>query len=352
MPRGLFVDRPEHATIHSYEDQPLTDDQVRIKTTFAAIKHGTLFHIFSGKSPFGDRYFDTELRIFLPKKPENASHAAAIPADKPGGHFMGNAVAGTVAEVGKSVTQFKVGDRVWAYGPTCETLSVSEKNAQPLDGISEQDAMCLDPGLFGYGAVRDARVSVGDNVAVFGMGAIGLFAIQLLKLSGCLNIIAIDPLPKRRQLAQRLGATAALDPLSCDVGLEVHKIVDGGTDVTIECSGHYAGLRHALRTVAQCGKVVTVGYYKGRETDLDLGAEWHHNRLEMISSMPDWGNPLRDHPHWTRQRIQHTLVTLFRQRKLTSEGIMDPIVPFDQAAEAFMSIYKDPSQAIKLGFRF
>jgi threonine dehydrogenase-like Zn-dependent dehydrogenase len=89
--------------------------------------------------------------------------------------------------------------------------------------MSWKSAVCLDPAEFAFAAVRDGHVRIGDAVAVSGMGAIGLMVVQLARLAGASQVIAIDPLPSRRAIAEQLGATATLDPRACDVGLTLKR---------------------------------------------------------------------------------------------------------------------------------
>jgi threonine dehydrogenase-like Zn-dependent dehydrogenase len=352
MPRGLFVDAPQHAILADYIDAPVQPGQVRFRTEFAAVKHGTMFHIFSGESPFQEQRFDPNLRLFVPT-PADAPNAA------PGfvGQFIGNMAVGEVTEVaahaGTDVTAFQPGQRVYCYGPVAETVTKAAAAVHPLPPeLSPADAVCLDPALYAYGAVRDARITLGDTVAVSGMGAIGLCVIQLLARAGCAEIVAVDPLPKRRALAERFGATATIDPTAEDVGLAVRRLLGRPADVAIEASGSYRALHGAMRSVGQCARVVTLGYYKGDHSHLPFGAEWHHNRLELISSMPVWDNPSREAPLWDLARLEATIVDFFRRGWLTSEGIADPIVPFAQAADAFLHTFQDPTDAIKLCVQF
>lgn len=346
MPRGLYIDAPQHVTLREYEDAPLSDNEVRVNVTFAAIKHGTIFHLFSGESPFQDRRFDRDLRLFVPKEP-----------DAPGTNFMhqfvGDSAVGTVSEVGAAVTRVRPGDRVYCYGPICETLTKDESALYPLPAeMSEADAVCMDPAFYAASAVRDARIGLGDHVVVSGLGAIGLFVVQLLARSGALSVIAVDPIEKRRTLAAQLGATATLDPTGGDVALAVRRLVGAaGADVAIEASGNYRALRDTMRVVGQCARVVTLGYYKGNAAPLELGAEWHHNRLELIGSMPVWQNPMRDYPRWDEARMRRVLETLFTNGQLQSSMITDPVVDLATLPEAFMSIYHDPHDAIKLSAR-
>jgi threonine dehydrogenase-like Zn-dependent dehydrogenase len=347
MPQGLYTGGAEQVTFKPYDDPPLRPDQLRIRTEFAAIKHGTELHVFSGNSPFQNRRFDGEGRLFVPTNGNGRSGDGIVR------RFIGNMVVGEVVEVGAEVTRFKPGDRVYGYGPVAETATLREDSAhRMLEPLTPQDVVCLDPALFAYAAVRDAGVRLGDNVVLTGLGAIGLLAVQMLRQSGVMNLIVVDPIESRRRLAQRYGATLALDPTAADVGMEVRKVLPAGADVAIEASGNYRALADAMRTVGKCGLIVTLGYYKGVDNVLELGAEWHHNRLELRSSMPDWGNPSREHPLWDRERMQATCLELFRRKVLTSEGIITPIVAFDDAQRAFLDAYHNPESSIKLGVRF
>lgn len=345
MPRGLFMDGPEHLVIDDIDQKELQDNQIRIRSEFSAIKHGTDLHILSGKSPFQNMTFDTNLRLFVEAPEAGLQHSGRRP--------FGNTTVGTVIEVGKNVTKFKVDDKVFTYGPIAEMILAEEGNPyleHLVSPMTASDALCMDPAYFAYGAIRDAGAKPGDNVIVSGMGAIGVFIIQFLKLSGCLNIIAADPLEKRRDLAKQFGATVVLDPTQCDAAVETRNILGGkGADIAIEASGNYRALRDSLRCVQQNAKVVTVGYYKGRETDLALGQEWHHNQLTLISSLPVWGNPMRDYPLWNESRVRQTLIEMFKRKMISSESIVDPVVAFEEAPEAIMNVYRNPSESNKLG---
>lgn len=346
MPRGLSIDKPQSVALREYDDPPLLENQVRLKTEFAAIKHGTEFHLFSGESPFGGRYFDPVLRLFVEDKAGKSQNMAV-------GQFVGNMAVGVVTEVGAAVTKLRPGDRVYGYGPICETQTKTEADVHPLPvPMTAEDAVCTDPAFYGYTALRDARVCLGDVAVVFGLGAIGLLLVQMLSRAGCLHVIAVDPIEKRRRLAERYGAGITLDPTQGDIALEIRRQVGQGADIAMEASGHYGGLAEAIRSVRQCGRILTLGYYKGKDSRLELGAEWHHNRLELISSLPAWDNPSRQYPLWDDERLAQTVQQFFLNGTLTSDGILDPIVPFADAAQAFLDVYHNPAQAIKLGIRF
>ncbi len=347
MYRGLYVDKPQSVLLREEQELPLQPHQVRIRTRFAAIKHGTEFHIFSGESPFQERIFDTRLRLFVKQEQKQQ-------AEMNEQYFVGNMVAGTVAETGEEARRFQVGELVYAYGPACELVTKAEDEVEPLvSSMSPLDALCLDPAFYAFAAVRDCGARLGDDVVVFGLGAIGLFVVQMLHLCGCGHIIAVDPIEKRRERARGFGADLLIDPTVEDAGLAVREFLGSrGADVAIEASGHYNALAGAIRSVRNCARIVTLGYYKGRDHILELGAEWHHNRLELISSMPVWDNPSREYPLWDKQRISRSLIAMFVKKQLRSEGIIDPLVNFSEAPMAFLEIYHNPANATKLGIVF
>jgi threonine dehydrogenase-like Zn-dependent dehydrogenase len=344
---GLYVDAERRASLRAEPLPPLGPDQARVRTEFASLKHGTEFANLSGGGAFEKMRFDGDARLFVPAPTGGQAYVGD-------GTYVGNTVVGTVTQVGESVTAFRRGDRVYCYAPARDMVTVAARDLRLLTPpLTPEDAVCLDPALYAYAAVRDARVTLGDRAVVFGLGAIGLLAVQMLRAAGCLDVVAVDPLPRRRERALDFGAHAALDPSVADVAVAVRERGGGaGADVAIEASGSYRALREAMRAVGRCARVVTLGYYKGRDTELELGREWMHNRLELISSMPTWGNPPREYPLWTEGRLVETVVELFRRGVLRSNGLLDPVVDFADAPRAFEEVYRDPSRAVKLGIRF
>jgi len=104
---------------------------------------------------------------------------------------------------------------------------------------------------FALSGLRDGHVRIGDRVAVFGLGAIGLLAVQLARLAGVSFLAAVDPIPRRREVALSNGADVVLNSWDTDAGLEIRKAtLKKGADVVIETSGDYSALHHAIRSVS------------------------------------------------------------------------------------------------------
>ena len=345
MNRGLFIEKPKSVIFRDAGDPLLLEHQVRVQVEYASIKHGTEFTVFSGTSPFHGRRFDGKSRLFVEKEPDEPEFDSGI--------YVGNTIVGVVIETGTAVTEVKQGERVYGYHPAFERVVLAEQALHPLTPpLCAEEAVCIDPATVAYAALRDARVCLGDNVIVFGLGAIGLFLVQMLRLAGCANILAVDPIEKRCLLARKYGATHIFDPTRIDVAVETRHVLGAGADIAIEANGNYKALHQSMRSVRKCARIVALGYYHGKDTELELGAEWFHNRLELICSMPHWGNPMRDYPLWDELRLVEIVRQMFIEKRLVTDGILDPVVNFEDFARAFMDIYQNPASAIKLGIRF
>lgn len=99
----------------------------------------------------------------------------------------------------------------------------------------------------------------GEPLVVFGAGAVGLAAIMAANLIGCEPIIAVDPLPARRDMAIGLGAHHALDPNAVDPVAAIMEITKGGALYTLECTGIPAVFEQAVRALAPRGSCGLIG---------------------------------------------------------------------------------------------
>jgi len=200
--------------------------------------------------------------------------------------------------------------------------------------------------------VRDGHVRIGDAVAVFGLGAIGLMAVGLAKLAGAYPVFAVDPIPLRREAALACGADAVLDPTACDAGLEIKRATaKRGADVCIEYSGSHAALQAALRGVVYGGTVVAGAWPGAYPAGLDFGAEAHMNRPRIVFSRA-CSEPNPDYPNWDENRIFDVAWRLLASGALVAEPVVQPIVAFDDLVTEYPKIATEPETNIKLGVHF
>ena len=345
MLKELVALKPNQAVLREYEDGPVPEGYVRVKVQFGSPKHGTELHMYHGIDPFVNEYFDTDYNLFLPdeKKKEKEFFMG-----------LGNMWVGVITELGKGVSGFKEGQRVAGYGHLKNTQTVPAGELLKMnDGVTWKQAVCYDPAHFALGGVRDGHVRLGDAVAVFGLGAIGLMSVQMARLAGASHIIAADPIEARRNVALKIGADEVVDSSTEDAGLFIKKATNKrGADVVIETSSVYAALQQAIRGVAYAGNVSVVGWYKECKGGIHLGREAHFNQPNIIMSRAV-SSPNRDYPRWDFGRITDTCWEMVSKGLFFCEHIVDPVVPFEKSAEAYMEIVdKHPEKSVKLGVEF
>jgi alcohol dehydrogenase len=165
----------------------------------------------------------------------------------------------------------------WRFGNTidgCQAEFVrvpdAMANLAPVpDGLSdEQVLMCPDIMSTGFGGAESGRIRIGDTVAVFAQGPIGLCATAGAKLMGATRIIAVESVPARAEAARRMGADVVVDFKASDPVAEILRLTDGrGVDVAIEALGLPQTFEAALRVLRPGGTLSSLGVYS---SDLKL----------------------------------------------------------------------------------
>lgn len=341
MPLQVVLLGPREVGFREYTDKPLGPGQVRVRTVLSAISHGTEMNYYRGTAPQLHKRRDRGLNLFLEGEPTRAYPRT-----------LGGGGAGKVVEAGRGVKAVAVGDSVWLPGAHRETETVAEEAARVgrlPEGVTPEMAVFTWLGRVALNGVRDAKIGVGDQVAVFGLGTVGLLAAQLARLDGASRVFAVDRVERRLRKAEEHGAVA-LDTRRVDPSLEVKRKTGGrGVDVAIEASGSYWCLHHAIRCCVSDGRVVTLGFYQGGGSDLYLGEEWHHNHPSVMTSSR--GNLPRG-PGWDSARVIATLMELFRERRLLVEDLITHRFSFREAAKAYELLDKRPEETIKVVLEF
>jgi threonine dehydrogenase-like Zn-dependent dehydrogenase len=219
------------------------------------------------------------------------------------GLILGHEPVGVIAELGAGLESlYTVGDRVivgaitpcgqcfyclngshsqcggalggWKFGNTingawAEYLLVpdAKANLAPIpDGLTDEDVvMCPDIFSTGLSGAESGGIRVGDSVAVFAQGPIGLCATVGAKLKGASLIIGVDTIPERLAVARRFGANVTLNPKECDPIAEIKRLTEGrGVDVAIEALGRQETFENALRAIRPGGTLSSLGVYSGK----------------------------------------------------------------------------------------
>ena len=137
-----------------------------------------------------------------------------------------------------------------------ENACVAIDKAMPLD----RAALLGCAVITGAGAIfHDSKVQPGESVAVIGAGGIGLSAINAAKIAGAGTIIAIDPVPEKRELATKMGATHVIDASADDVAKQVLKLTNGGAHYAIEAVGRSNTAELAWNILRRGGTATILG---------------------------------------------------------------------------------------------
>jgi D-arabinose 1-dehydrogenase-like Zn-dependent alcohol dehydrogenase len=264
---------------------------------------------------------------------------------------LGHEVAGVVEQVGSQVTSVKVGDRVCLhYNITCgdcyycstgneqfcdkvlmlghyvdggyaEYVTVPARNAILLpDEIPfEQGATLMCASATSLHALRKSRLKAGETVAVFGVGGLGLSAIQLARAFGALDVFAVDIYEDKLKLAAQYGAipinARLVDPVT-----EMRRLTRGqGVNVALELIGLSQTMKQTVQCLGVMGRAVIVGI--GDEPlEIDTYRELLGNEAEIIGS--------NDH-------LLHELpglVEMARRKVLDTSRVVTRTIPLDASA--------------------
>jgi threonine dehydrogenase-like Zn-dependent dehydrogenase len=169
----------------------------------------------------------------------------------------------------------------WRFGNTidgCQAEYVlvpdAMANLSPIpDGLTdEQVLMCPDIMSTGFSGAESGKVRIGDTVAVFALGPIGLCAVAGARLMGATTIIGVDTVMERLAIACALGADHVVDFKASDPVAEIMRLTDGrGVDVAIEALGMQATFASSLKVLRPGGTLSSLGVYSSDLT-IPLGA--------------------------------------------------------------------------------
>lgn len=175
-------------------------------------------------------------------------------------------------------------------GAQAEYLLVPDAmaNLAPVpDGLSDEEVlMCPDIMSTGFAGAESGNIKIGDTVAVFAQGPIGLCATAGAKLRGATTIIAVEAVPERIEMAKRVGADVVVDFSKQDPVEEVLRLTQGrGVDVAIEALGLQSTFRQCLEILKPGGTLSSLGVYS---EDLSIPLAAFHAGLgdqKIVSSL-------------------------------------------------------------------
>jgi len=335
---------PGHVVLVEEPERAPAADEVRLRTRYSGISAGTELTAYRGSNPYLSRRWDPERRLFVIG---DASYA--YPLDG-----WGYEEVGRVVEVGRAVDPALLGRMVWGTWGHRATHVVTGAYAETRLLSADFDplwAIFARIGAIALNGLHDAEVNLGETIAVFGLGVPGLLMTQLCLLSG-VQVLAVDGIEDRLTLARRFGATEAIDFRQGDPAERIRALTGGrGADTSIEVSGSHAALQQAIRSTAYNSRVVCVGFLQGEGAALRLGEEFHHNRIQLISSQTS-GVSARSAHRWDRERLERTVMHLIADKRLDVGALVTHVLPVAEAGAAFALLDRGGEGALQVVLDF
>ncbi|HTX84336.1 MAG TPA: Zn-dependent alcohol dehydrogenase [Streptosporangiaceae bacterium] len=180
----------------------------------------------------------------------------------------------------------------------------------------------------GFCAVTNrARVTPGSTVLIFGAGGVGLSAVMAAKLSGAGQIVVLDPVPSKRELASAVGASHVLDPASTDTVAEVRAMTGGeGADFAIEAAGRVELVSQAFEATRRGGTIVAVGVPAATATVHLPGPDLVRHEKIVTGSLYGSCRPRQDMP---------AILDLYAGGRLPLDRLVTRIYPLEDINQAF-----------------
>lgn len=345
MPHVVQFTAPHEVELVECEAQPMAPGSVRVRTWYSGISAGTELTAYRGSNPYLTHTWDPEARLFR-------DGAAAFSYPVIG---WGYSEVGEVVEVADDVKDLVAGQVVYGiWGHRSDAVVPTDAvvdrtlatNTDPLQGAFAR------VGAVALNAVLAADVRLGDRVAVFGQGVIGLLATRLCVLSGA-EVVAVDGYESRLERARSMGAGSVVPADSAGgAGAVVHALTGGaGVDSAIELSGNDRALHEAVRSVVVEGTVVASGFYQGGAEHLRLGEEFHHNRVRVVASQIS-GTPLALGTRWNQRRLVSAFMNQVVAGRIDVAALVTDLVPAQAVAAAFERLDRGDPDTLQVVLRF
>lgn len=300
--------------------------EARVQTICSAISAGTEMLVYRGEFP-GGLSVDATLSAL--------SGNFAYPLR------YGYAAVGRVTELGAGVAADWLGRPVFAFQPHASAFVAPVAELQPLpEGLPPEDAVFLPNMETAVNFLLDGAPLIGERVAVFGQGVVGLLTTALLARLPLDSLHTFDRFALRREWSLKLGATASADP-------DEAPALDA--DLCYELSGSPAALDCAIAATGFAGRIVIGSWYGEKRHPVDLGGRFHRERLRLISSQVSTLTPELQ-ARWTKaRRLQ---VAWQRLAEMKPSQLITHSFPLSNSATAYALLDQHPDQALQVIFRY
>jgi 2-desacetyl-2-hydroxyethyl bacteriochlorophyllide A dehydrogenase len=349
VPQIVQFSAPRVVELVECEPQPLQPGTVRVRTWYSGISAGTELTAYRGSNPYLTKTWDPDRRLFTAGAPSFGYPVAGWGYSEVGEVVE---VADDVAAGGTGLEPGQVVYGIWGHRSDAVVRAEALVGRQVQPGQDALHGVFARVGAIALNAVLAADPHLGERVAVFGQGVIGLLATRLARLSGA-DVVAVDGLEPRLALAKVMGATDVV-PVGAPGGAgDAIRALTGdvGVDVAIELSGSYRALHEAVRSVVADGKVIASGFYQGGGEHLVLGEEFHHNRVQIVASQIGATPPALG-SRWNHARLVRVFMEQVWSGAVDVTPLISDVVDAAQVAEAFRRLDERSADTLQVVLAF
>jgi len=332
--KQIVFTKPNTAELLDKEYTEPSADEVVVETVFSSISCGTEKANITGNPNVSIKSTGNE------------------PAKFP--RATGYSSAGVVIAKGSDVKSIDIGDKVamsWSMHKKYNVIS--EKNAVKFDDakISMQEAALCHIGTFPMAALRKTRLEIGESMMVMGLGILGLMAVHFAKAAGAVPVIAVDPMPERREKALKFGADYALDPFSEDFVETVKKITGSGVNTAIEVTGLGEGLNQCLDCMAKFGRIVLLGCTRDKNFTVDYYRKVHGPGITLIGAHTHARPSFESSPGYFTQRDDvNAILKLCAMNRITLKDMVDEVYSPNDCTQVYEQLINDKNFPVVVQF--
>ncbi len=276
---------------------------------------------------------------------------------------LGYCNVGTVIAVGEGATRFAVGDRVVSNGPHAEVVCVPQNLCAGIpENVSDETAAFTVLGAIALQGIRLLNTTIGETVAVVGLGLIGLLSVQILRASGC-RVIGIDFPGSRLALARQFGAeTIELGSENLDPVAAAKSLTAGiGVDAVVIAAAAKSNdpVHQAAQMCRKRGRIVLVGvvglqlqradFYE-KELTFQVSCSYGPGRYDAQYEQRGQDYPL-PFVRWTAQRNFEAVLSIMASGQVNLDPLLSHRFQIDAAMEAYATLEAGGSLGILLKYR-
>lgn len=259
---------------------------------------------------------------------------------------LGYCGVGYVEKVGSEVKKVCVGDRVLVYHGHHAKYNVnSEDDITKVenDSISSLEAAFVIIASMGLGGVRKLELELGESAMVMGLGLLGIFAMQFLRLSGANPVIAADLNPERRALALKLGADYAFDPSEENFTENVKEATKGkGVNACVEVTGISQAMKQALECASRMGRISLLGCTRVSDCSVDYYQMVHRPGVKLIGAHNFVRPKYESYPHhWTHHDDCGAILDMIATKRIQVEPIISRVETPENAPKIYNELCDD-----------